>query len=156
MGRMSSLNEIGGGSMMKSYAGLCPLLLLAVVGGNDKAQSKGPIDGSWVPVSLTVDGTEKQVNKDEVWAISGDKLSISIKGKKRFTMSLKFDTKNKPAALDLAFTAPITLGPLHGIYRVEGGTLTICRTNDTAIARPKEFKSTPGSKLTLEVYTRKK
>jgi hypothetical protein len=40
--------------------------------------------------------------------------------------------------------------------KVEGDTLTICRPVGTGMARPKEFKSPPGSNLSLEVYKRKK
>jgi uncharacterized protein (TIGR03067 family) len=141
--------------MMKPFTGLIPCLLLVVVGNAD-AEDKGPLDGSWVPVSLTVHGKDKKVDKDEVRVIAGNELTIWINGKKRGAMSLKFDEKMKPATLDLSYTAPIKTPAFHGIYKVEGDTLTICRPDGTGMARPKEFKSPPGSNLSLEVYTRKK
>jgi uncharacterized protein (TIGR03067 family) len=141
--------------MMKPFTGIILCLLLVVVGNAD-AEDKGPLDGSWVPVSLTVHGKDKKVDKDEVQVIAGNKLTIWIKGKKRATASLKFDDKTKPATLDLSYTAPIKTPTWHCIYKVEGDTLTICKPDGTGMVRPKEFKSPPGSDLSLEVYTRKK
>src|SRR5579872_386082 len=102
----------------------CILLVLATA---TSAQAKGPLDGSWVPVSLIVNGQEKKVNKDEVQVIAGTRLTVLIKGKKRGAASLKIDLKKKPATLDLSYTAPLTTPPFHGICKVEGDMLTICR-----------------------------
>lgn len=73
--------------------------------------------------------------------ITADSITAEFAGK-RETRTYKVDNTKTPAHIDLTLTADGKTETSYGIYKVEGGVLTICATEgDKADARPTEFKT---------------
>jgi uncharacterized protein (TIGR03067 family) len=86
--------------------------------------------------------------------VKGDQWIVSRQGEageRRET--IKIDPSQNPGILDL--TGPAGFTSL-GIYKLEGDTITLCRTIDRGdIDRPHEFKTTPEEGI-LVVWKRAK
>jgi uncharacterized protein (TIGR03067 family) len=115
-------------------------------------------EGKWATVSVTVDGKvqEEDEIKDRFMAIKGAKATFLYKDKERGTGSMKIDPSKNPAHLDFTYKdGPAKGTTLKGIYKLEGGTLTVCY-GGFGKDRPTEFASKAGSGTILIVQKRTK
>jgi uncharacterized protein (TIGR03067 family) len=121
--------------------------------------SKNDLDvlqGTWQMQSVTSDGKEApaaEIAKTR-FVIAGNKLTPMEGDRKGPEFTITVDATKKPATLDLKGVGQ-NRGEVHGIYRLDGDTLTICSA-EPPTARPEDFTSTAGSKVELLVLKRDK
>jgi clostripain len=112
------------------------------------------LQGEWTLVSLErrgVKGREENVSRIKL-TIKGDQWIARRQSEVRNRETINIDPSQNPGFLDL--TGPAGYTSL-GIYKLEGDTLTLCRTIERGdVLRPREFKTTPEEGL-LEVWKRK-
>ena len=75
------------------------------------------------------------------WTFTADKITTSSDGPLDKPSPYKIDPSKNPKTIDFTIKAGDTEGVSRGIYKLEGDTLTLCRTVGD-IERPKEFKTT--------------
>jgi uncharacterized protein (TIGR03067 family) len=120
-------------------------------GGEKKGLKE--LQGKWALVSVTVDGKAEDEDefKDRFMVVKGSKASLLYKDKERSTSSLKIGRNQSPAHIDeTAEDGPAKGTTLKGIYKLEGGQLTLCY-GGIGKDRPTEFASKPGSGTMLFV-----
>jgi uncharacterized protein (TIGR03067 family) len=121
------------------------------------------LEGEWAIVS--VEGKGKKLSDDYIngWklTIKGDQWTFMSR-KTEYKSTFRIDPAKDPKTIDLtgkrfdlAKGANVeSLSP--GIYKLEGDTLTVCRTNFES-ERPKEFKTTEETGVRrIEVWKRAK
>ena len=110
-------------------------------------------------VSLEQRGVKSrdEVVKRMKLTVKGDQWIVSRQGQDREQKyTIKIDPSQNPKTLDLTNIAGNMEFPSLGIYRLEGDTITLCRTTETGdIDRPREFKTTPEDGI-LVVWKRAK
>ena len=117
------------------------------------------LEGGWTLVGLEKDG--KKIAEEDVAKLpaevrkiraTGDKL-IATKGGKDDPLSYKLDGTKSPGEIDMTETGDDGKPKKSlGIYKLEGGVLTICAVeSDKPADRPKEFKSTAENKAMIMV-----
>ncbi|HET6326993.1 MAG TPA: TIGR03067 domain-containing protein [Planctomycetaceae bacterium] len=119
------------------------------------AAGRRELAGIWQSVSYALDG--KKASDDDlqkvqlVFYADGDTKALND-GKLFIASKTMIDPTANPATINITFTGGEgTGGTALGIYKIEDGVLTICRSAPGK-ARPVEFKSEPGSGLTLMSY----
>jgi uncharacterized protein (TIGR03067 family) len=119
------------------------------------AAGRRELTGTWQSVSYALDG--KKASDDDMKKIqlvfdAGGNTKALNDGKVFLTSSTKIDPTANPASIDIVFTGGEGKGGTAlGIYRIEDGVLTICRSAPGK-PRPTGFASEPGSGLTLMSY----
>jgi uncharacterized protein (TIGR03067 family) len=118
------------------------------------AAGRRELTGTWQSTSYALDG--KKASDDDmkkiqlVFDAEGNTKALND-GKLFLASSTKIDPTANPASIDITFTGGEGKGTALGIYKVEDGVLTICRSAPGK-PRPTEFASEPGSGLTLMSY----
>jgi len=101
------------------------------------------LQGEWTMVSQEQRGVKvpEEVVKLFKLTVKGDQWILSRQGQAgERKETIKIDPSQNPGILDL--TGPAGFTSL-GIYKLEGDTITLCRTIDRGdIDRPREFKTT--------------
>jgi uncharacterized protein (TIGR03067 family) len=124
--------------------------------GETKPRSElDKLQGTWNVVALEIDGT-----KMEEKGLQGSKIIVKDSSFTTIAMgvmykgTVKVNSASKPKTLDLMFTEGTIKGTTSlAIYDLDGDTWKICLTvNGTD--RPKEFATTAGSGLALEMLKR--
>jgi clostripain len=117
------------------------------------------LQGEWTMVSLEQRGVK---TRDEVvglmkLTVKGDQWIVSRQGQGREQKyTIRIDPSQNPKTLDLTNNAGNREFASLGIYKLEGDTITLCRTTETGdIDRPREFKTTPEEGI-LVVWKRAK
>jgi uncharacterized protein (TIGR03067 family) len=111
------------------------------------------MQGNWRIVHCEFSGRDERASPGNEDTISGDKW---IRPKRRTAeYQLKFDPTKDPKWVDLS-SARLGDQALKGIYLLDGDTLTICYAYDPELARPTEFKTTPGVRAYMYVLKRVK
>jgi uncharacterized protein (TIGR03067 family) len=119
------------------------------------AAGRRELTGRWLAASYVLDG--KKASDDDVKKIElvfdAEGNTKALNDRKLFiASSTKIAPTANPSAIDITFTEGEGKGGTAlGIYKVEDGVLTICRSAPGK-ARPTEFSSNPGSGLTLMSY----
>jgi uncharacterized protein (TIGR03067 family) len=145
---------------MRSY--LCGFLGFAVFAGlassafapekkDPSKEDQEKIQGNWKVESATVAGAKnpEEVLKMEL-TIKGEKI-VSKMGNEKKEGTFKLDGGAKVKTIDIRTEDMV----LHGIYKLDGDTLTIC-LDESGEARPPEFESREGSRVALVVLKRVK
>jgi uncharacterized protein (TIGR03067 family) len=115
------------------------------------------LQGEWTIVSEEQFGKKLPGAKIERYTltIKGDQWTMAL-AEDKITMTLKIDPSKDPKTIDLTFKLRGKQMVSLGIYKLEGGTLTVCRSLTTPDPqRPKEFKTTEKDGM-LVVYKRVK
>jgi uncharacterized protein (TIGR03067 family) len=122
------------------------------------AAGRRELTGTWQSVSYALDG--KKASDDEMKKIqlvfdAEGKTTALNDGKVFLASTTKIDPTANPATIDITFSEGDGKGQTAlGIYKVENGVLTICRSAPGK-TRPTEFASNPGSGLTLMSYNQR-
>jgi uncharacterized protein (TIGR03067 family) len=108
-------------------------------GGDEKAELD-KLQGEWMVVSVETSGQKQDENqyKGLKVVVKGTEWTPP-RGKLMFTFTI--DPTKKPKQLDLEVKGGSTW---QGIYKIEGDTLTFCRSHAAGGERPKEFKGGEG------------
>jgi uncharacterized protein (TIGR03067 family) len=119
--------------------------------GDPPAAPLKAVEGECALVAF--DGKGLKVNKADLKklplarrdaTVTADAITAEFAGK-RETRTYKVDNTKSPAHIDLTLAAGGKTETSYGIYKVEGGVLTICASEeDKADARPTEFKAGKG------------
>ena len=134
-----------------------PVSCMAAAADGAKADQEA-IQGKWVIVSFIFNGLPRTEDtyKDLRLEIKGDKYLIT-QGGETASRTFKLDPTRKPKAMDVTYDDGPNKGKTnHAIYAVEGDILTICRHQQPAMERPKEFTSEAGSDRALIKWKRVK
>jgi uncharacterized protein (TIGR03067 family) len=115
--------------------------------------------GTWQAVSYALNGekaSEEDLMKIKLIFDANGKAMALRDGKVFLASTTKIDPTKTPMTVDIVYTeGDLKDKTSHGIYKIEGDLLTICRAPQDK-ARPTEFSSKPGSGLTLMTYQREK
>lgn len=136
----------------------CCLLTVTQVGARAGTDAKKPLQGVWIAKSMEVDG--KALPAEEA-----KRMRFTFKGAKLFVKGgykkddqeeecdYKLDVMKSPHHLDI--TRRDEGKTVQAIYEIRDGVLKICiRHEGSSEGRPKEFATTPESKLILLVLTK--
>ena len=118
------------------------LLTAAAAPAQDTKKELEKLQGEWTMVSLESRGEKvpEETVKQYRLTIKGDQWTVSSDmGTNEATF--KIDPSKDPKTIDLTFKRADEAIPSRGIYKLEGDTLTLCRTVGDR-ERPKEFKTT--------------
>ena len=133
--------------LKKLFAVLVVVCVGATVSARDDKDEKA-IQGTWSVTALTKDGKAAAPDElKEVKVIIGDgKVTLKFGDVEVGKATLKMDTAKKH--FDMTPEDGDNKGKLQpGIYKLDGDTLELCLPQP-GTERPKDFKSTEGSKLT--------
>jgi uncharacterized protein (TIGR03067 family) len=100
---------------------------------------KDQLQGDWVVVSMERGGTKLENTKDRKLVVNADKWTAPGGGEFTF----KIDATKSPKQLDLMLEKNGKESTWQGIYKIEGDTLTFCRSFAAGGERPTEFKGGP-------------
>jgi uncharacterized protein (TIGR03067 family) len=140
---------------MKRFV-LVALVVGLVVGvddpNKDKKGAKG-LEGTWIVVSVTMDGKEDEKGKGDKVIIKGENLTIQTEGKDR-NATVQIDPKKK--TIDITLIERGRVGKtMKGIYQLKGDELKVCRSQ-SGEERPKDLTAGKGSGNVLVVLKRAK
>jgi uncharacterized protein (TIGR03067 family) len=130
-------------------------LLVAADAPDDAVKKEqGKLQGTWSPVAQEVNGErlEKDKLKKHTLIFDGDKLTIKEEAKSR-EHSFKLDPSKAPKTIDITDKQGDATG--HGIYKLEGDTLTIAIAKPQ-FDRPAEFTTKKDSSHVMIVLKRDK
>jgi uncharacterized protein (TIGR03067 family) len=139
---------------------LTALLLFVTAGFLVAAQPASPEDpalqGTWSLVSVEVNGQPLPMDnfKQARLTIEGNRYFFQL-DQIRLELGVKVDVGKAPRTIDLEVMTGDQKGQVyHGIYRIENGRYTICRTTDPGKERPTEFTTRPNSGQMMVVWKR--
>lgn len=148
--------------------GCVPFVALLLVAADPPAKdgAKGDRDklqGEWVLVSMDLPPRVKKLGEEKIkrsgLVVKDDKWQMITDGRPAAKVPFTIDPTKDPKEIDFK----VTIGPgvkikggneftLKGIYKLDGDTLTLCRTVLGTDDRPKEFKA---GEVLYAVYKRK-
>jgi uncharacterized protein (TIGR03067 family) len=135
-----------------------PAVLLLAAGPADEAKKDlEKLQGEWVMAALEVDGQPVPEEKLQgtTLTIKGDRYVVAVKDAKH-EVTIKLDPAQKPKAIDMAFPDGANLPKIgKGIYKLEGDTFVLCRSQSTDGDRPTEFGTWPNTGYFLVTWKRK-
>jgi uncharacterized protein (TIGR03067 family) len=115
------------------------------------------IVGEWVGEKAVSGGKEKPVPEGGIsftFTADGKLMVTEGKREKPDAGSYKIDSKKNPAEIDIMPPPDKKEPTIHGIYKIDGDTLTICIGHETD--RPTKFESPEGAKTMLMILKRAK
>lgn len=147
------------GFMCKSVAcwGICLLVMGSItIAWCAEAADTSSLEGTWIADALESDGEKapEDVVKNMRFRFAGDKLFVrgNFGDDREEVCSFALDDTKTPKHLD--FTPPKEKKPVLAIYERNGKTLKMCiRHGNSDKGRPTEFKTTPGSRSVLIVFS---
>jgi uncharacterized protein (TIGR03067 family) len=137
---------------------LCP----ALAAGPDREaaarKEMARLQGTWQAVSYALGGkkaSDEDLKKIQLIIGAAGKFRAVNEGKTFLAGTLTVDPAKDPKTMDITFAEPTKSKAALGIYKIEGDTLTICRSAPGR-PRPTAFASPPDSGLTVMSYRRAK
>ncbi len=130
-----------------------------IVAGALSAAAQAALEGNWVATKAETNGAASPEVVGHWLSFSGDRFEIrSRDGKDVFAGTVRMQPAATPSAIDFAHTLGALNGKTwHGIYKLDGDTLTVCdNAADLAKARPTAFETKPGSGFVLLTFVRAK
>lgn len=148
---------------MRRMTGLCAAVVVLAAGGGAGAPAPADIKGTYLIVGLEFGGKAqpaeviaKEPEADRTIKITADKM-IAVKDGKEDPASYTIDTTKTPHHIDVTAKTAGKEEKMHGIFKQDGDTLTVCfALSDKAADRPKEFKSTADNKAVIMTLKMKK
>lgn len=110
------------------------------------------LQGTWKTVSFEMRG--RKMPADYILQIKGDQWTVIQPNGKSNTCPFRITSSLTPRQIDMIPVTSTNEPMSKGIYKLEGDTLTICRT-EGGRARPQEFKTTSRAGI-LAVWQREK
>jgi uncharacterized protein (TIGR03067 family) len=139
-------------------------LFLAVLGAgarrdDDEKVKKvlGEMTGTWIPSAAELDGEKlpKRVYETIKLVIKDEKYTVTV-GKQVDEGTVTLDLESDPTGMEIKGTkGPNDGKTIPAIYELKDDTLKVCY-NLEGKKRPKEFKTTAGSKYYMVTYKREK
>jgi len=132
------------------------LLIAAATPAQDTKKELEKLQGEWTMVSMETRGNKApdEVVKQYKLTIKGDQWTVTTLKGGGGKATFKIEPSKTPRTIDLTFETAKSDSPSRGIYKLEGDTLTLCRTAGDH-ERPKEFKTTEEAGI-LVVWKRAK
>ena len=132
------------------------LLMAADDPAKDAMKDEDKLQGEWTMVSMETLGVKHSEDdvKKYTLTIKGDRWTVTNARTLSPGRTFKIDPSKEPKTLDLTIKLGNQEKVSQGIYKLDGDTLTVCRTEDNG-ERPKEFKTTAKSGI-LVVWKRAK
>ncbi len=151
-------------STLRSLAALVAAILLVSVcqfssrAAEDDAVKKelAKLQGEWTMVTGVADGypVPEEMRSTGKRVCKGDELTVTVGGELIMKAKITVDPTKSPKTIDYQVIDGPTRGKKHlGIYAIDGDTLKSCFAAPDG-ARPKEFASREGDKLTFSVWKR--
>lgn len=139
--------------------GFILMLLLGATGPAmtaDGIPGRSRLDGAWTAVEAQRDGATAGDLVGHRLEFVGDRFRISAQGRTLYAGTYGIDLTTRPLRIDFRHDKGEAVGVAwEGIYRLEGGMLTICDDGiDPAAPRPTSFATAPGSGHVLLVFGR--
>lgn len=124
----------------------------------DPAVTSAVLQGQWKMISIAENGNFESPNDvsgaEIVFAIDGEKYTVSAGGAVQEQGKLILDTSHNPVQMDQKISEGADAGKSHlGIVRIMDGKLQNCQAAFDE-ARPENFESQPNSRNTLAVFER--
>src|SRR5262249_27010315 len=115
-----------------------------------------PFQGGWTMVSLEQRGEKApdEVVKGYKLTVQGDRWTVTTPEGEETTRTFRIDPSQDPKTMDMTTRTGDKETVSRGIYKLDGDTLTLCRTTGD-LDRPKEFKTTAEAGI-LVVWKRAK
>jgi uncharacterized protein (TIGR03067 family) len=142
------------------------ILLVAIFGASmaastspsTEAKAGDELQGTWEAVSAARNGGAAEDLKGHRLTFSGERFTITSKGKMIYQGTYTIDSSQKPATIDFKNTAGQMKGRTWlGIYQLAGERLKICdNADDVSRARPTAFVTERGSGQVLVDFNRSK
>jgi len=136
---------------------LVPLILIGAEPTDEAKKDLEKLQGEWVMAALEVNGKpvpEEKV-RGTILTIKGDKYTLGVKDAKH-EVTIKLDPAQKPKAIDMLFPDGTNVPKVgKGIYKIEGDTFVLCRSQATEGARPTDFATTPDTGYFMVTWKRK-
>ena len=132
------------------------VLVAASVPTQDTKEELEKLQGEWTMVSSERKGKklDDKIVKLYKLTITGDQWVVTVGGKQASEATFKIDPSKDPKTMDVTLQAGDQQVLALGIYKLQGDTLTQCRT-EPGLERPKEFKTTEEARA-LFVWQRAK
>ena len=130
------------------------VVLLGTLAATNVPAQDGPIQGAWAVVSAEQDGKPTTDVAKHRLTFSGDTFTIQRDDRTLYRGTYSVDAGKQPAWIDFRHTGADLAGKTwKGIYRLEGGKLTIC-DNAPAMAKPRPTRFATGAGYICIVFTR--
>ncbi|MCI0486613.1 MAG: TIGR03067 domain-containing protein [Blastocatellia bacterium] len=140
--------------MIAWYVVMSSAILLLASGfsaGDYKQDDKDQLQGHWTVVSVELSGSkqdEGEIRRLKPVMVKGSEWTAPTGDKFTF----KLNPTRSPKELDLQAEMDSKVKTWRGIYKLEGNTLTFCRSQGPEGERPKEFRG--GEREILIVFKR--
>ena len=138
-------------AVVTGFAGCLALFLAAQ--GDDEAQAKAKLQGTWTVVKLETDKGEQAAFRDATLVFAKDTVEMR-KTDETKKGTYKLNTAAKPMEIDV--TPDDKSDPMRGIFVVEKDELKICLAEGSETPRPKAFDVPADSRNVLIILKRSK
>jgi uncharacterized protein (TIGR03067 family) len=145
---------------MMVVAGLLVISFATIARSHDDEKEKkarAEMNGKWVPAEAELDGEKlpKNLINSIKLELKDEKYTVTV-GEQVDEGTVTLDLKSDPTGMEIKGTkGPNKDKTIPAIYELKDDTLKVCY-NLEGEKRPKEFKTTAGSKYYLVIYKREK